>query len=355
LVVTEAIMVSHLRLPVTEQSQVGHARREAAKVARTLNLGSDRIAELEIVVTEGATNLLRHANGGEILVRGLESMGVLGVEILVLDRGAGMANVASGMRDGYSTAGGLGGGLGAMKRLSSEFDLYSFPQKGTALRLVFWAGTRDPSRGQAALEAGAVCVAKSGEDVCGDAWLVEARDEGELAVVADGLGHGPDAATAANAALHAVALQPKLGPARLVQRAHLALRATRGAALAICNLDARGGALTLAGVGNVSASVTGNGRRTHLVSHNGIVGHEMRKVQEFAAPWPPQALLVMHSDGMSTHWDIGDYPGLTLHHAGLIAGVLYRDFSRGRDDVTVVTVRNAPERIEERSAHEVVA
>jgi hypothetical protein len=78
----------------------------------------------------------------------------------------------------------------------------------------------------------------------------------------------------------------------------------------------------------------------HLVSYNGTVGHTLRKLQEFAFPWPRDALLVLHSDGLGTHWDFNAYPGLTSRHPALIAAVLYRDYDRGRDDVSVVVIRN---------------
>jgi hypothetical protein len=76
-----------------------------------------------------------------------------------------------------------------------------------------------------------------------------------------------------------------------------------------------------------------------MVSYNGTVGHEVRKIQEFTYQWPQQGLLVMHSDGLKTQWRLDRYPGLMHKHPSLIAGVLYRDFNRGRDDVTVLVAR----------------
>ena len=73
-----------------------------------------------------------------------------------------------------------------------------------------------------------------------------------------------------------------------------------------------------------------------MVSYNGTVGHEVRKIREFTYLWPKGGLLVMHSDGLGTQWRLDRYPGLIARHPSLIAGVLYRDFNRGRDDVTVL-------------------
>jgi Stage II sporulation protein E (SpoIIE) len=132
--------------------------------------------------------------------------------------------------------------------------------------------------------------------------------------------------------------QSRLAPAALVQFAHGALRSTRGAALAVAELDLAQ-EVRYAGIGNIAGVVLAPGGNRHLVSHNGIVGHDMRKVQEFVYPWSSDALLVMHSDGLATHWTLDQYPGLAGRHPSLIAGVLYRDFTRGRDDVMVLVAR----------------
>jgi hypothetical protein len=94
-----------------------------------------------------------------------------------------------------------------------------------------------------------------------------------------------------------------------------------------------------AGVGNIAASILDGNDRRQMVSHNGIVGSNLRKVQEFVSPWSSGAMLIMHSDGLGSRWDLEHYPGLAMRHPSLIAAVLYRDFARKRDDVTVLVVR----------------
>jgi hypothetical protein len=76
-----------------------------------------------------------------------------------------------------------------------------------------------------------------------------------------------------------------------------------------------------------------------LFTHNGTVGAQVRKVQEFEYAWPDGGLLVMHSDGLQTRWSMDPYPGLMARHPAVVAGVLYRDFQRGRDDATVLVLR----------------
>jgi hypothetical protein len=124
-----------------------------------------------------------------------------------------------------------------------------------------------------------------------------------------------------------------------MQRMHLALRGTRGAAVAVAEINVNACELRFTGVGNIAGSILHEGTSRGVISHNGIVGHEMRKVQEFSYPFPSGALLIMHSDGLASHWRLDQYAGLAQRHPALIAGVLYRDHKRPRDDVTVLAVR----------------
>jgi Stage II sporulation protein E (SpoIIE) len=259
------------------------------------------------------------------------------IDVLALDRGPGMANIAQSMLDGVSTAGTPGNGLGAMRRLSDQFDVYSAAGKGTAVFMRLGDGSDS-----GLLETGAVCVPMPGEEACGDGWTMVQDSAGATLLAADGLGHGPEAARATQAALATLRARPALGPAALIDAAHVALRSTRGAALAAARLEQVGDSLRFAGIGNLSACLSTDGSCKQLVSHNGIVGHNMRKVQEFSMPWPAGSLFLMHSDGLSKQWDLDAYPGLAQRHPALIAGVLYRDFCRGRDDVTVLVARERP-------------
>ena len=180
----------------------------------------------------------------------------------------------------------------------------------------------------------------TGETACGDAWEVNQLPGRSLIMVADGLGHGPEAAEASRAAVRILRANPSpLGCGMIIKTAHAALRHTRGAAVAVAEVDMSHQVVRFTGAGNIAGVIVSSEGSRHMVSHPGTVGHEVRKIQEFTYPWSEGALLVMHSDGLATRWSLDRYPGLALKHASLIAGVLYRDYSRRRDDVTVVAVR----------------
>ncbi|QGZ65861.1 ATP-binding protein [Paraburkholderia acidisoli] len=360
---------THRSFEIGDASSVAYARRGAAEAARVAALNETDAGRVAIVLTEAATNLLKHAGHGELLVRALDG----GVEIIALDRGPGMADVRAALADGHSTAGTPGTGLGAIQRLSNQLAIYSQPGAGTVLRALVQKGGMHPMLPRAAVaqtgpEIGAVCVPYPGEEVSGDGWQAEADASGISLAVADGLGHGAEAHAAAVAALDVLRRRAGLPPAELMELSHAALRATRGAALALVRLDLARATLAFCGTGNISAVAYGMGKPNlaqlnanasesrlappahgpserdsyQIVSRNGIVGHTMRGTQEFELTWSANALLILHSDGIGTRWDLSAWPGLANQPAVVIAAVLYRDFARRRDDATVVVVRARP-------------
>jgi anti-sigma regulatory factor (Ser/Thr protein kinase) len=327
-------------LSIDDPSEVPAARRTAAKLAEQLGFDAAAAGHVAVVVTEIGTNILKHGGGGEIMLHAVRRGEVHGIEIVGLDRGKGIADLARSFRDGYSTAGSPGTGLGAIRRRSGRFDICSVPSQGTALVATLWARTptAQPSR---TVDVGMAGAAYAGEPVSGDAWAVEHLSGRTLLLVVDGLGHGLVAAEAAREAVRLFRDNVRHSPGAIVQAIHDGLRSTRGAAVAVTELLSQPRLAKFAGLGNISAAIISAAGRRHLVSHNGTAGHSMRRIDEFSYPWPTDAMLVMHTDGLATHWDLGRYPGLLERSPSLVAAVLYRDFSRRRDDVTVLVATEA--------------
>jgi anti-sigma regulatory factor (Ser/Thr protein kinase) len=324
-------------LPINDASQVGEARRRALAMAGEYGMDETRRGAVAIVVTEMATNLVRHATGGVLVLQWVRTASGEAMEIVAIDRGPGMGDVGRCLQDGYSTGGTPGTGLGAIRRMSDEFDVHSDAGKGTA---VVSRISASPRSGKSGVHWGMVCVPATGETECGDAWRVAESQASVNFMVADGLGHGPAAAQASQAMVAVFDENATSAPAGLLETAHRALSGTRGAAGAITRLDLASGAVQFSGIGNIAASLIdsqGNGRG--LFSHNGTLGVQVRKIQSFDYTWPDQGLLVMHSDGLQTRWSLGGYPGLQQRHPALIAAVLGRDFKRGHDDLTVLVAR----------------
>jgi anti-sigma regulatory factor (Ser/Thr protein kinase) len=328
---------THHRVVVTERSHVSGARLEARDMARGAGFTEEDDYRVGLVVTELATNLVKHTGaGGEILLRALHGSGGDAIEILALDRGPGIGDVAHAFEDGVSSADSPGTGLGAMRRLSDVFDVHSSPVGTATLARI---ATRRTVSAPSAFTTAGVSVAMSGETVAGDLWSVVETGETLTLVLADGLGHGVAAHAAARAVLDA-ADQPA-APRVILERTHLAVRHTRGAAAAVAQLRRGDPTLTFAGVGNISGFTRDGAAQHQMVSVNGILGHQAHAFRQFAYPWSADSLLVMFSDGLTSRWSLDRYPGLAMRHPALIAGVLYRDFSRQRDDVTVLVAMEA--------------
>jgi anti-sigma regulatory factor (Ser/Thr protein kinase) len=324
--------------PIEDRSQIGDARRAGANLAALLEFDEIQAGRVALAINESGTNILKHAARGRLLLRAIECEGIGGIEVIALDKGPGIADLTAALRDGHSTSGTLGGGLGALSRVSSDFQAYTRPGKGTVLRMELWSRPI-PDRAPP-IEFGGLCLPKPGEPVSGDGWAVEIYRDQLTVLIADGLGHGVEAHEAARLATQVLAARPREEPLALIEACHGALARSRGAALAVAKLIASGNRGSFAGVGNIVARVENTAASRHLISYNGIVGHTIRKTQELAYPWPQGALLILHSDGLGTHWDLAAYPGLATRHPALIAAVLYRDYDRGRDDVSVVVLRN---------------
>ena len=329
-------MKSQERLFVQDSSQIAEARRTAVGMAREMGYGEAESGKIALVVTEAATNLLKHAGGGELLI-GEGGGGAL--EILVLDKGPGIADVERSLEDGYSTGGSPGTGLGAMRRLSSQWEIHTKLAKGTAILCRFVHGNgrgvlHQP--GVPFLEISGTSVAIKGEPVCGDGWAAHQNGNQAIVMVADGLGHGQLAADAAMKAVEIFEKYASLAPAELLGRIHAALRTTRGAAVALAKIDGERRTVTFAGVGNIAGAVMLPGGSRQMVCLPGIVGHETRTVREFEYPWPAHAPVALASDGLVTQWPLRPYDDLFEKDPALIAGVLYRDHHRGHDDATVV-------------------
>jgi hypothetical protein len=126
----------------------------------------------------------------------------------------------------------------------------------------------------------------------------------------------------------------------MLMAVHGALRSTRGAAVSIAEVNEVGKEIRFAGVGNVSCTVSSTEKNHSLAPYAGIVGHEIRRVQHVTSPWNAAAVLIMFSDGIATRWRLDQYPDLRSRHPSVIAGVIYRDHARGRDDATVVVARS---------------
>jgi anti-sigma regulatory factor (Ser/Thr protein kinase) len=324
-----------IRIEVTETGQSGEARRRATALASVLEFGTEDEGRVAIVATELATNLVKHtSDGGEILLTPVEQGGERGIEIVAVDGGPGIVNLAEALR--ASSSGTHGTGLGAVSELA-EIDVHSAAGEGTVVLARLWSGSPPPR--DATVSLGGVCVPYADAEACGDAWAAEQDGQRLRIVLADGLGHGEHAAAASDAAVCVFRERPDRSPTEHVEAMHDALRSTRGATIAVLDADLVSGVVRYAAVGNIAAAIVSGEQSRALVSNNGTVGHSLPGLQEFEHELPHGAMLVLHSDGLRSRWRLDRYAGVARRDPAVIAALLRRDFDRMNDDVTVVVAR----------------
>ncbi|GGT04453.1 ATP-binding SpoIIE family protein phosphatase [Streptomyces griseoviridis] len=347
-------------VPVHDSTRVRDARVAAEHAAAVASLDEPRTAVASLVATELATNLLKHAGGGQVLIEvvappvlaaGVDVLPV--VQIAAVDHGPGIADVGAALGDGFSTAGSLGAGLGTCRRIADDFELHSAPGRGTVALARVGAAVRPAGRpapeSEPALRvrAGGVNVPFGGAEYSGDAWAwVRSGDRATL-MLADGLGHGPEAARASTAAVDALRGAAGLPPGEALRRLDGALAGTRGAAVAVAQVDLAAGRLRFAGIGNIGARLCEAGVWRPLVSRPGIVGvHRPGTLREEQTAWGDDHLLILHSDGLPSRWTPPPEacrPGID---PAVTAAVTVRDASSSarpvRDDTAVAVLASNP-------------
>jgi anti-sigma regulatory factor (Ser/Thr protein kinase) len=332
----EGLLEEGVWFRVEEAGSASGVRRTAERLATELAMPERRISDLAIVVAEAAGNLVKHADQGVVLLRPVRAGDQAGVELIAMDSGPGMIDVDRAVGDGHSTTGTLGIGLGAIVRQSGWSDLHSVPGKGTVLAAQVWPSEVPDHRWAAGLTR-----PLTGEPVCGDGYGIRELGGRRQVLVCDGLGHGRLAAAATREAVRVFGAAPAGSPAQLVEKLHGALSHTRGAALAVAELDQDKGVLRYAGLGNIAGTVFGaDGIRKGLVSLPGIAGHQRRQIREYEYAFAPGSVLLMHSDGVVDRWNPADYPGLLSRAPQVIAATVLRDAGIRRDDAGVLVARS---------------
>ncbi|TDC96036.1 SpoIIE family protein phosphatase [Actinomadura sp. 7K507] len=327
-------------LRAEDASAAAGARREITVLAERLGFAGERLGQVQLVASESATNLVKHAEKGELLVRIVRRGRTAALEIVCLDHGPGIADVSRSRLGGYSTSGTLGLGLGAIERLADQSGLHSLPRAGTTLFARF--RQPDEASGTAAPVSGPPFAGLTrpidGERECGDAYAATAADGTVYAMLCDGLGHGPMAAHAAQEAVRAMRDTPlPARPAEILERIHRRLRPTRGGTVAVAAIDPDAGRVRYAGLGNIAGWIVHPAGRTGMISVPGIAGTGAH-LREQVYDLPPGAAVVLHSDGLTDRWDPARLPAPTGADPLLFAAVLLRDAGVRHDDRCVLAV-----------------
>lgn len=330
---------THISFTADDRSYFSLIKKEIHRMATEGGIDPLKINELDLIVAEMTSNLFKYSNDGELLMGVFPNGGFPYVELISIDNGPGMINPSRMMQDGVSTTNTLGHGLGSMKRLSDTFELYSQVGWGTiALSRIYNEPDKIKAKNDVIMRP--IVVYKPGEKTSGDGFTYKKTDKYVKMMLADGLGHGPEANKAVNEAANAFKVFPDYSPTETIRFIHNAIKKTRGAVINIVCYDYERKSWSSAGVGNIAARWIGPVNFKNHMSYNGIVGHNIPGTmndQEYAADEFNQVMLC--SDGIKTRIDMARYPMMYKYDLTILAAAIYKDHGRRNDDMSVVIAK----------------
>ncbi|NEU07882.1 SpoIIE family protein phosphatase [Flavihumibacter sp. R14] len=330
---------THISFTANDRSYFSLIKKEIHRMALAAGMDQARLNSIDLIVAEMTSNLYKYSIDGEILVGVFANGGFPYVELICIDNGPGIMNPARMIQDGMSTSQTLGHGLGSMKRLSDTFELYSQVGWGTIVLSRVYNDTKRDNK-KLNVNINPIVVFKPGETTSGDGFVSKQTDKVLKLMLADGLGHGPEANKAVNEAAAAFRVFPDFSPTETLRFIHHSIKKTRGAVITVVAYDPATRIWTAAGVGNISMRLSGPISFRNHMSYNGIVGHNMPNTmndQQYPADLYNQVMLC--SDGMKTRFDMQKYPQMYKYDLTLLAAAIYKDQARKTDDMSVVVAK----------------
>ncbi|HEY1195755.1 MULTISPECIES: SpoIIE family protein phosphatase [Flavobacterium] len=323
---------------IDDRSLIAFIKREIHNLALQLGFTPHRAAETDIIVAELTSNLMKFANGGELLYRANFNGEHNEIEIYCLDKGIGFDNVAKIMNDGYSSSNTLGHGLGSIKRLSNDFQIYSMKNWGCVqyVKICEKPELEIPSL-KNGLNPTTIAVNYPGEKLCGDGYYIKHNSKGFQIFVGDGLGHGESANEAVEAAIKAFKQSVETDPTTILRDIHLKVKKTRGLVATIASVDYKSEVWNVCGIGNINTRIFNGLENKTYTPYNGIIGHNIpRTLNNTVVPYKKHQIIIMHSDGLRTRWSLNDLNSIFKQSPGIIAAAIYKENVRGTDDATIL-------------------
>ena len=323
------------RLHVSQPADVLIASSAADALAAGLGFSDHDRAEVILVVRELATNIVKHAGEGEVILAVVSGS----LQVTAVDRGPGIADVDEAVTDGFSTAGSLGYGLGTVNRLMDDMVITSRRGQGTSVTARRAPRREEPDAGRCPYDVGVASAPKPGVEENGDSFVIVTRGHRLLVGVIDGVGHGGLAHVASSTARRYVEGHADQPLEAIMRGTARACRGTRGVVMALARLDWRAETLEFCSIGNIEARVEGGPKPESFIVRRGILGVNSPEARATMQPMDRRSVLVMHSDGVATHWEHGSAERLlALPASEAAAGILAR-YARETDDATVIVVK----------------
>jgi anti-sigma regulatory factor (Ser/Thr protein kinase)/serine/threonine protein phosphatase PrpC len=336
---------------IKEWHQVATTRRKIAEFTKKIGFSVKEIDEISIVVLELAENLLAHkTKEGKIICSKIKEGNKTGIQILSMDSGPGIKDVTKALFDGYSDKGTLGIGLGAVSRLTGEFDITSKTKTsrlpvydgregiGTVIGVRKWLSSNEKNENtkNTDMKFGILSRPFKGEKSNGDNVFLKEFDKKIMIAVIDGLGHGFGAEEASQKTVECLDKNYFRDLDYIINQIKADIRKTRGVVMSIALIDHRKKLLNYVGIGNVTTRIYKSPEDIRPVNNNGMIRATVPRFRISQYPWSNENIIVMTTDGVSEKNDPDKYPDLINKHPMVIAGVLFRDYARYTDDATIV-------------------
>ncbi|MEI6948461.1 SpoIIE family protein phosphatase [Paraflavisolibacter sp. H34] len=326
-----------------DRSYYSLIKKEIHALAAGAGFAGQRLAEVDLVVAEILSNLGKYTRGGQLLVKLVEKDALPGLEIISVDQGPGMSDVPKMQSDGYSSKNTLGHGLGSIKRLSDQFHIYSQNGWGTILLSRIFKEHLPAVSGPQLYDIHSTVCPKPGETHCGDGFYYKVTKDYLKVMLGDGLGHGPEAEIAVEAAINAFKICPENSPVEMIRFMDRAVKKTRGLVASVGVFDFKEQLWRLCGVGNISVRMHEGIRVKNHLAYNGIIGLNIPKtMNDQTIPYERNQYLVMCSDGIKSKWDVTKWPGIFRCDLSVLTAAVFKDFARGTDDLSVAVCKVNP-------------
>jgi anti-sigma regulatory factor (Ser/Thr protein kinase) len=330
----------HLVFRADDRSYFSMLKKDVHAIAVEAGFSSSKVGEIDIIIAELTSNLVKHADGGTIWVKLIEEGGLQGIEIISIDTGPGMQDVTRMVVDGVSTKNTLGHGLGAMKRLSDVFQVFSQKDWGTIVLIRVFTEELPHFIKQPKAEVRSILLPKPGEKECGDGFFSLITEKHYKLFLGDGLGHGPEAAKAVTKAGEAFLACEETEPTEIIRFINQEVKKTRGLVGTVAVFNVESLVWRLCGVGNISTKINSPSQAKSYSAYNGIIGLNVpNTLNAQEVPYEKGQYLIMCSDGLKSRWDTLKYPSLVRHDLSILNAFLIKDYARLTDDMSAAACK----------------
>jgi anti-sigma regulatory factor (Ser/Thr protein kinase)/serine/threonine protein phosphatase PrpC len=332
---------------VRETYDIGFIRRQITDLMTNLQFSEKKIAEVAIVVSELCSNLIKHsAVDGKIKILQILGEGRTGIEIVAEDKGPGIENVDEALKDGVSSRGTMGGGFGAIRRLSDFFDISSNKkmlgnstiEPGTIVTVRKWSGSSLSTLGTNNSDISISVLSRpyKGLAVNGDSYYFKSFQEREIIAVIDGLGHGTQAYEAANCAVKTIDGNTHKSIEEIIRTMNKDLKKTRGAVVALFIIDKFKKEFEMLSIGNIDSRYMSENSTERLFSNNGFIGAYNGNCKTIRRAYKKGDMLVICTDGISPRWETEKYTNGFTNNPAALCNIIFKEYSRENDDATTL-------------------